>query len=395
MTEVRKIVPGFSPNIAMPKIVSDRLGAASLPPNARNAINDQTHADADLLTAFAEQALPASERNAVLAHLALCGDCRDVVALALPNMDGAAAGPTTGIKSTQEESLRKQSSASTRLSFAHPTLRWAALAAGIAVAGAVLLVHPGPLNQLTLRSANQQAATTTALSSSSSNAQIASSSVPTPKETVIPPPAVRSGAAAGTEAAHKKSKKTAGPATMLPAHPEDGVSAEGRLMAENRAPLDKAAAIERAKPASPEMEPSELQDATQETRPLVGLQGRMGAPSRVTWSIASGELQRSSDGGQTWQSAFHADHPLLCYANSGTDLWVGGRAGGLFHSIDGGITWMQVQPSVKGQLLTSDITHIDIRGGANNSPAVITLSTGNDNNEVWSSADAGVTWQKQ
>ena len=42
------------------------------------------HPDADLLTAFAEQALPEPERSRVLTHLSRCADCRDVVALAVP-----------------------------------------------------------------------------------------------------------------------------------------------------------------------------------------------------------------------------------------------------------------------------------------------------------------------
>jgi len=42
----------------------------------------ETHPDAEMLSAFAEQALDASERAAVLKHLAICGRCREVVALA-------------------------------------------------------------------------------------------------------------------------------------------------------------------------------------------------------------------------------------------------------------------------------------------------------------------------
>ncbi|MFZ1053229.1 MAG: zf-HC2 domain-containing protein, partial [Candidatus Sulfotelmatobacter sp.] len=44
----------------------------------------ESHPDADLLTAFAEQSLDGRERALVMEHLAACGDCRDVVALALP-----------------------------------------------------------------------------------------------------------------------------------------------------------------------------------------------------------------------------------------------------------------------------------------------------------------------
>jgi hypothetical protein len=45
------------------------------------------HPDADQLSAFAEQALPPHEREQTLAHLAVCGDCRAIVALSLPPVD--------------------------------------------------------------------------------------------------------------------------------------------------------------------------------------------------------------------------------------------------------------------------------------------------------------------
>ncbi len=47
------------------------------------------HPDADQLSAFVEQALPAHERDGVLAHLAVCAECRGVVALALPEVPAA------------------------------------------------------------------------------------------------------------------------------------------------------------------------------------------------------------------------------------------------------------------------------------------------------------------
>lgn len=51
------------------------------------------HPDADQLSAFIEQALPAHERAGVLAHLAVCTDCRTVVALALPEAPAAQPAP--------------------------------------------------------------------------------------------------------------------------------------------------------------------------------------------------------------------------------------------------------------------------------------------------------------
>ena len=40
------------------------------------------HPDAESLTAFAEQLLPAAERDEILAHMATCSRCREVVFLA-------------------------------------------------------------------------------------------------------------------------------------------------------------------------------------------------------------------------------------------------------------------------------------------------------------------------
>ncbi|HEY5330394.1 MAG TPA: carboxypeptidase regulatory-like domain-containing protein [Acidobacteriaceae bacterium] len=45
------------------------------------------HPDADQLSAFAEDALPAHEREQTLAHLAGCADCRTIVSLALPPVE--------------------------------------------------------------------------------------------------------------------------------------------------------------------------------------------------------------------------------------------------------------------------------------------------------------------
>jgi hypothetical protein len=64
----------------VPKIVQDRLKATA------PAV---THPDADVLTAFTERSLPDRERAGVLEHLAICGDCRDIVAFALPATEAA------------------------------------------------------------------------------------------------------------------------------------------------------------------------------------------------------------------------------------------------------------------------------------------------------------------
>src|ERR1700748_3539623 len=45
------------------------------------------HPDADQLSAFIEHVLPAHEQEQSLAHLAICPQCREVVALAMPQAE--------------------------------------------------------------------------------------------------------------------------------------------------------------------------------------------------------------------------------------------------------------------------------------------------------------------
>src|ERR1700691_2400103 len=125
----------------VPKIVHHRLRAAT---PAREML-EQTHPEADLLTAIAEHALAAPEREGVLQHLALCEDCRDVVALALPEVD-------TVILPVEEKAEVAVAHAAAELVAEHGEnrfswaslgwrqLRGATLAAGIAVA--VFVVRP-------------------------------------------------------------------------------------------------------------------------------------------------------------------------------------------------------------------------------------------------------------
>jgi len=457
----------------VPKIVYDRLRAA-LPDRAGPA---QAHPEADLLTAFAEQALSATERDGVLDHLALCGDCREAIALALPAADMVAAPIASETEAVRATSIRAKSERNFLTAFAWPGLRWAALAAGVAVAASVLLMHPGKLNQATLSSVNRPVATT-ALPASAP--QIAPPSVPAssiPSSSVASSPTDQSAISVRTSARTNEArpnsemrpfkKLNAGEAVTPSLQAERGMllaenknksaqagkwaaapsagalaldastsrratetvevsgaaaavevapSPDDTLMARNETP-----AIEKAKPAlqEPALPEKEMKVNGQQNTQAAVVSGlakpqarammssaKLASPvsqslaHRVTWVITGGILQRSPDSGQSWQDALRADHPLLCYASHDEDVWAGGLAGTLFHSADGGVTWVQVQPSIKAQQLSSDVTHIDVRGnvrgdvhGGVRGPAEIVLST--STGEIWSSADGGKTWEKK
>ncbi|HYG99479.1 MAG TPA: zf-HC2 domain-containing protein [Terriglobales bacterium] len=105
----------------LPKSVRDRLQAAqagALP-----------HLDADLLTAFAENSLLEHERATVLAHLAVCPDCRDIVLLAQPELESN--GPVLVLK--------KQ-----RTWFEWKLFRVGAAVAAVAIVAVAVLLHRAP-----------------------------------------------------------------------------------------------------------------------------------------------------------------------------------------------------------------------------------------------------------
>jgi hypothetical protein len=533
----------------VPKIVPHSLRNASV----QDALA-ATHPEADALTAFIEQALPPSEREGVLQHLALCADCRDAVVLALPAMD-AAILPSVSLAEEEPEVVLAHSSAADRQStpqgredrrqkreerkshfawpsFAWTPLRWATLAAGIAVA--VFVVRPA-LERMnnekpntSVNSAQNHAAVPAGAPAAES--QIASSAPPentlaegaaktleqSPVNSLaaskaksklksgagedLPSSAIVSGVDQQVVAGQLTTRPVtrpsvppsnqemhlAGNLARVPAGKSSGenrsrsetvqVVAGGSLnepspdsntIAQNDAQngaqsgaqndeviVESAPAVVKSKPplddtvvngppvanspvatpaANPPVSgrqndrlqptvpspngaqrssakakkaeaPAMMADSQAEIAPTdksAGVAfGRNMSASRAaipkqsaSWTITQGVLQRSSDGGQTWQAAARADHALLCYASRGQEMWAGGEAGMLLHSSDNGATWSAVAVSYQGRSLDSAVTHIDVRGPAERGAAEIILSTGG--HQTWSSADGGKTWEKK
>ncbi len=151
--------------------------------------------------------------------------------------------------------------------------------------------------------------------------------------------------------------------------------------------------------------------------------------SSPRWTITpAGALQRSFDGGNTWENVNPTLNPAFvggriaaesmastdqgrtgknedkqlqkaaappnlspvfrAVAASGLEVWAGGSAGTLYHTADGGNRWIRVAPSQAGTMLTGDITSIQF---ADPQHGEIETSTG----EFWTTSDAGQTWQKQ
>src|SRR5215467_13363548 len=106
----------------VPKIVQERLRAA-------DGARGDAHPDANVLTAFAEQALSISEREGVLAHLAICEECREVLTFHVPALEAVAEPASSGPDAVS--SVR--TSAPPQPWFAWNRLGWAGLAAGVVI----------------------------------------------------------------------------------------------------------------------------------------------------------------------------------------------------------------------------------------------------------------------
>ena len=131
------------------------------------------------------------------------------------------------------------------------------------------------------------------------------------------------------------------------------------------------------------------------------------------WSInAEGGLQRSFDGGKTWVEV-NPDlvasrtgnahnfarkkkaevpgkpHPVFrAVSAAGTEVWAGGSAAMLYHSVDSGLHWTRVVPSESGAVLTGEITSVEFSDSQHGRIATSA-------SEVWITADDGKTWHRQ
>ena len=426
----------------IPKIVQERLQAAA---------KTEVHLDPDLLTEFAENSLPGRERAQALQHLAQCAACRDVVSLALPQVELT--------HSTRPARSPWPS---------WPVLRWGALATCVVVVGAaVTLRHerrqetalvveekapappaPPPPNltvegQVSGQPTQKLAAKIAPLSPFQTDRALGAAAKLAKRREGAD---ANSAAAASTMKAMKQlrndrlanpdavksadSERVGRMAALAPASPPPPKAANGEAQPEQRNDnLDYAArasnetvtvgtqSVEGAESeqAAPGKTKDESRKKAQNSRAgvLGGVSlgdrkaGAAGTPTETAsgeydklwhadnktaphWTLSpDGALQRSFDSGRTWQTIPVASAVTFrALAANDSDIWVGGAAGALYHSSDAGRHWTQIKLVGDGKPLTADIITVEFTDSRHGK-----LTT--DDHETWTTSDGGESWRRQ
>jgi hypothetical protein len=105
------------------------------------------------------------------------------------------------------------------------------------------------------------------------------------------------------------------------------------------------------------------------------------------WNL-DGALRKSDDGGKTWRTV-QVDEQARLYALSaaGSNVWVGGANGALFHSVDDGLVWTPIIVANGSERLTDTITGIDARD-----ENWVELKTRSGD---WLTTDGGAHWRRE
>lgn len=195
---------------------------------------DSDHLDADELSAYAENALPAAARTRYTEHLAECSKCREFIVQLSPSVSVGAAKET--MKSAEPSALRKLLA-----SFFSPmVLRYAVPALGLIVVAAIGFVM--------LRS-NQRGTSVAQLEPQASRAPVANTQPPT-SGYFDSQDQIGSQPPAGARSSIERSRDIAKQAPAPGASPARGVTEAPKIEAPEPKSDDQAAANVAARPAS-------------------------------------------------------------------------------------------------------------------------------------------------
>jgi len=348
------------------------------------------HPEADVLAAFAEDGLLKRERESVLAHLAACAVCRDVL-----NAASVATPADLAPPEPQRAPVRNL-----------PWLRWAGTAAGLLVAamgGAALWMrhttYPPPVTVAVNLPAPPEMANPVAATGAEHAAGM-----------VVPKAPAKIGAgAAGRQAAappsalqselRQSEKGAVPPVSALPA---DAMIVEARppaaLKMAREAKVVQPQGRSQPSPASQasdsdgSLELAYAPRATPQSLPF-SVGGAPPAASKVTaaapqrhWRISAEGRVEFTFGGDAWQAALAEEGARMRVVSVvGATVWVGGDQMRLYRSADNGATWARIALPAKTRGEHA-ITHVRFRDAD-------TGTVEADDGTAWNTADGGRTWQ--
>jgi hypothetical protein len=389
----------------LPKIVRDRLAAPA----------PSDHPDADLLTAFSENALGPRERAGIVRHLAVCSFCREVNSLAAPQEEKAFAA-AVGMAASPPLALARAPRSS--------SLRWGVLAAvAVILAAATWSLRPSHKAVSALPPQEVSSAKGDRMSDEIQLAQAKEegSKLRREKQSTAPEQGARSDSAfrrlpepaaaspsrhvASTSSAHIALGEQVG-APPPPTRELDGALAKMQTPAApapDRQSLGsimgsaKTARVSNAAPALARQE-REAQSEAKDKKTFAAAEVATGTGAGLAldstvlngfmrWTLSDGKLRRSTDAGVNWEvvpidqnSVFRALSVL------GVELWVGGKNGVLYHSPDNGKHWVHVVPTAGEELLTEDIVRLEF-ADADHGKLITPHSE-------WTTENCGATWHR-
>lgn len=285
---------------------------------------DTPHPGPDRLAAFAARQLPSRERDALLRHFARCAECRAVAAALAP-----------------EEPVRGTSRR-------WRTFRIGAVAAATAclVAIAIWNRSPGPVRRQTSVAGQQRETVLHAI-------PVAAQQRREPEKANAP-------------RRRAKARSVRPKLAPVPAPPPQEVQTSETIEALSGSPLVASFAHPPAIQATASID-------------------RRASAAVPAWSLSDdGTLLRSTDGGRTWQLfSLGQDTHLSALLSNRDGVWVGGGAGTVWHSEDGGFHWVRLQvPEQSGT-----VTQIRVPA-----PGLLEVTVQNDG--LWEFAETSGSWWK-
>ncbi|HUI43097.1 MAG TPA: YCF48-related protein [Terriglobia bacterium] len=421
----------------LPRIARARLAGPGPTSPGGSAPAARPHPDANLLSAFAERSLTAAERSRVLEHLAVCAECRAEIQLALR--------ATVDARDVAGAAAERREPAQT-VSGWQSVLRWDALAAAMAALAAVVIfqfairsgIHSTsrlPASGSIARSAEQKAAPVLearneAITASKPAAKLSYRALQR-TESQLRGTAKAAKSAPGNPAPRALGGVVAEQAALpivasAPPPPAPSDAAKARDVLEQRnAPAAMAGAVAKnavadssnapqpirpAAPAAPQQRAAVTESKVARQASPAPTQGVMGglagaanflvAPPgpAVRWAIGPvppasgalpGDVERSLDGGRTWQVvAIDGNVGFRAVFAIGDQVWAGGSGGALYHSSDSGGHWTPVHLDSEGAESAGDIVAIRF---ANAERGIIETSDG----AAWITTDGGQHWQRR